>query len=81
MIFMRIDPTARKPPYIQVADILIARIESGEYPVDSRMPSEAEVEEEFEISRSTVRRTMARLRELGYVETVKTRGSYVLPRK
>jgi DNA-binding GntR family transcriptional regulator len=45
------------------------------------MPSEAEVEEEFEISRSTVRRTMARLRELGYVETVKTRGSYVLPRK
>jgi DNA-binding GntR family transcriptional regulator len=34
--------------------------------------------EEYEIGRSTARRAMAWLREQGLVETVPTRGSYVL---
>ena len=33
--------------------------------------------EEFELGRSTVRRTMAWLREQGLAETVPTRGTYV----
>ena len=72
-----IDPTARLPPYRQLAQIITGRIESGEYPRDSRLPSESEFMEEFELGRSTVRRTMAYLREQGLVETVPTRGTYV----
>jgi DNA-binding GntR family transcriptional regulator len=34
--------------------------------------------EEFELGRSTVRRAVAWLREAGLVETVATRGTYVL---
>jgi GntR family transcriptional regulator len=68
----------RIPPYIQVADILASRIESREYPPGSRMPSESELVEEFEIARSTVRRSMGVLRDRGLVETVATRGSYVV---
>jgi DNA-binding GntR family transcriptional regulator len=78
---VRIDPTGKLPPYRQVADILADRITSGQYPAGSRLPSESEVEEEFEISRSTARRSFAWLREAGLVETVATRGSYVLPAK
>jgi GntR family transcriptional regulator len=73
-----IDPTARKPPYLQVADILAERIRSGHYPKDSRIPTESELTEEFEIGRNTTRRAVEVLRERGLVETVKTRGSYVL---
>lgn len=72
-----IDPTAKLPPYRQLAQIVLDRIKSGEYPQESRLPSESEFMEEFELGRSTVRRTMAWLREQGAVETVPTRGTYV----
>ena len=73
-----IDPTARLPPYRQLAQIVTERIASGEYPKESRLPSESDFMDEFELGRSTVRRAMAYLREQGVVETVATRGTYVL---
>jgi GntR family transcriptional regulator len=72
-----IDPTAKLPPYRQLALIVTERIKSGQYPGESRLPSESDFMEEFELGRSTVRRTMAYLREQGLVETVPTRGTYV----
>jgi GntR family transcriptional regulator len=77
LIMAGIDPTARLPPYRQLAQIIADRIKSGEYAKDSRLPSESDFMEEFELGRSTVRRTMAYLREQGLVETVATRGTYV----
>jgi DNA-binding GntR family transcriptional regulator len=73
-----INPRSRKPPYVQVGEILKARIESGELPRDERIPSEAELMGEFEIGRSTARKAVGWLRELGLVETEKGRGTYVL---
>jgi DNA-binding GntR family transcriptional regulator len=72
-----IDPTAKLPPYRQLAQIITDRIKSGEYPRESRLPSESELMEEFELGRSTVRRAMAWLRDQDIVETVATRGTYV----
>jgi DNA-binding GntR family transcriptional regulator len=74
----KIDPTAKLPPYKQVADILAEMIRTGELAKGVRIPSESELMEEYEIGRSTARRTVAWLREQGLVETVPTRGSYVL---
>ena len=73
-----IDPTGRVPPYRQVAQILADRIKSGGLKKDERIPSESELMDEFEIARSTARKAVAVLREAGLVDTVKTRGSYVL---
>jgi len=70
-----IDPTARLPPYRQLAEIIRGRIASGEYPKGSRLPSESDFMEEFEIGRNTARRAVAVLRDEGSVETVATRGS------
>lgn len=78
LIMAGIDPTAKLPPYRQLAQIIMDRIKSGEYPRESRLPSESELIEEFELGRSTVRRTMAYLREQKLVETIPTRGTYVL---
>ena len=73
----KIDPTGKLPPYRQLAAIVTERIESGVYPRGSRLPSEADFMEEFELGRSTVRRAMGWLREQGLAETVPTRGTYV----
>ena len=73
----RIDPIAPLPPYRQIASILRRRIESGQYPPDTRIPTESELIEAFEVARTTARRAIAALREEGLIYTVPQRGSYV----
>ncbi|MGH3407629.1 MAG: GntR family transcriptional regulator [Streptosporangiaceae bacterium] len=44
----------------------------------ARIPTESELVASYEIARSTARRAVAWLRDQNLVETVPTRGSYVL---
>jgi DNA-binding transcriptional ArsR family regulator len=53
------------------------RIESGQYPPDTRIPTESELMEALEVARTTARRAIAVLREEGLIYTVPQRGSYV----
>jgi len=73
----RIDPLGPLPPYRQIAAILRRRIESGLYPPDTRIPTESELVEAYEVARTTARRAIAVLREEGLIYTVPQRGSYV----
>jgi DNA-binding GntR family transcriptional regulator len=73
----RIDPLAPTPPYRQIAEILRLRIESGQYPPDTRIPTESELVETFEVARTTARRAVSVLRDAGLVYTVPQRGTYV----
>ena len=73
----RIDPIAPVPPYRQIAEIIRRRIGAGEYQPDTRIPTESEIVEEFEVARTTARRAVQVLREDGLVYTVPNRGSYV----
>ena len=51
------ETAAAAPPtrYGRVAHALIAEISGGRYPVGGRMPTEAELEARFGVSRHTVR--------------------------
>jgi DNA-binding GntR family transcriptional regulator len=73
----KIDPTGPVPPYRQIAEIIRKRIKSGEYPKNSRIPTESEIVESWEVARTTARRAIAVLREEGLVYTVPQRGTYV----
>ena len=73
----KIDPTGPVPPYRQIAEIIRKRINSGEYPKNSRIPTESEMVETWEVARTTARRAIAVLREEGLVYTVPQRGTYV----
>jgi GntR family transcriptional regulator len=73
----RIDPLGPVPPYRQIAAIIKRGILSGKYPPDSRIPTESELVETYEVARSTARRAVAALREEGLVYTVQARGTYV----
>ena len=75
-----IDPGGRLPAYVQLADLLAARIGAGELPVGRTIPSEKQLQETYGVGRGTVRRAVAVLRERHLVDTVPQRGTFVLPR-
>ena len=52
---MKIDPTSDKDLSAQIAAAIRDAIVSGAMPVDERLPSEAELADQFDVSRSTVR--------------------------
>lgn len=75
---MTIDRDGRLPPYLQLADILEARIKSGELARGKTLPSEQRLMQEYGIARSTARKAVMVLRERGLVDTVPQRGTFVI---
>jgi GntR family transcriptional regulator len=76
-----IDPDSPTPVYVQVADVLAARIENGELQPMKPVPSETTIQQEFGVSRGTARHAIALLRERGLVFSVPQRGTYVSERE
>jgi GntR family transcriptional regulator len=69
--------TNRLPLYAQVEETLAARIESGELPVGSQLPTEESLIEEFGVSRTTIRTTIQNLVRLGLIEIRRGKGTFV----
>ena len=68
------------PPYRQISGIIKRGIRSGQYPPNTRISTESEVVETYEVARSTARRAIAALRKEGPVYTAAARGTYVTER-
>jgi len=75
-----INPYADEPLYVQLAGIVRRKIESGELKHLDPVPSESSLGQGYGVSRDTVRRAVALLRDEGVVFTVPHRGTYVGPR-
>ncbi|MGH3730653.1 MAG: GntR family transcriptional regulator [Micromonosporaceae bacterium] len=75
-----VDHLAPMSPYRQLAGILAARIERGEWEPNRPIPSEARLVQEYGLARSTVRRAIAVLVEEGLVFVAPQRGTYVRER-
>ncbi|MEV4897469.1 GntR family transcriptional regulator [Nonomuraea sp. NPDC055795] len=65
------------PIYKQVADAILKKIESGELPAGAPVPSEASLESDYNIARTTARRVARELREQGMVYTIQGEGTFV----
>jgi GntR family transcriptional regulator len=61
----------------QVATDIEADIDSGALAPDTRLPTETELADQYGVSRVTVRRAIAALRDRGKLVTVHGRGTYV----
>ena len=72
-----IDYEADIPVYQQIANLLRARIEAGEWAPRRRLPSVTHLEQEYGVARKTVMRALEELANLGLIYTVKNRGSFV----
>lgn len=65
------------PKYAQVIAAIQQRIEGGEYPPGSLLPSEHQLSDEFGIARPTVVRALRVLRQEGWIDTQQGKGSFV----
>ena len=63
--------------YRQIADRIAARITDGTYRPNRRVPSEAEICTEFDVSRRTARAAYEILAEDGLIVTAPGKGTYV----
>ena len=71
---MKIDPSSKADLSAQIAKAIRDAIVSGELIVDERLPSEAELSEQFEVSRATVREALKRLAAQSLIRT--QRGAF-----
>jgi DNA-binding GntR family transcriptional regulator len=65
------------PKYAQVVAEIKRRIDSGEYPPGTLLPSEHQLVTEFGVSRPTIVKSLSELRRDGWINTEQGRGSFV----
>jgi Transcriptional regulators len=76
-----IDPANIIPKYFQLANILREKIENGEFQAQDAIPSERQLEEQYNLSRPTIRQAIDLLERQGYLYRVHGRGTFVSPPK
>lgn len=67
-----------KSIYYEIFESLRDRIEGGEFPYQSFIPSEAVLTEEYECSHNTLRKALSLLRMHGYVQPIQGKGVIVI---
>jgi DNA-binding GntR family transcriptional regulator len=65
------------PKYAQVVAEIKERIERGDYPAGSLLPSEHQLVADFGVSRPTIVKALSSLRQDGWIDTQQGKGSFV----
>lgn len=73
----KLDKTTPVPLYFQLKELIMAEIKNGTYPKDSMIPTEKELSDMFNISRTTVRQAIAEMVQEGWLYRVKSKGTFV----
>lgn len=81
MVFREIDKDIPIPLYYQISQQIRAQIASGELKPGDRLPTEKELQEQFEVSRATVRRAISDLVYAGLLERKRAIGTIVAREK
>jgi len=68
----------RSPIYLQLREVIREKIEEGEYPAGSAIPSENELAAKYGVNRITVRNAIDCLVEEGLLKSIQGKGNYVL---
>ncbi len=76
-----IDPRDALPKYYQLVNILRQQIEEGELTPLQPIPSERQLEELYNISRTTIRQAIEILTRQGFLYREHGRGTFVSPQK
>ncbi|MGW1885969.1 GntR family transcriptional regulator [Streptomyces sp. NPDC001970] len=72
-----IDHGAPLTPYLQLAEIVRARIQRGDWAPGRAISSETQLVQQYGVARTTVRRAIAALVAEGVLFVVPQRGTYV----
>lgn len=69
------------PLWFQISERLVTALDKGEFEIGDALPSEAELNRRFGVSRTTARAALDHLETQGLIERRSGRGSIVLPPK
>lgn len=67
------------PLYMQIKDFIRQKIEAGDFPSNTRLPSERQLADQFDVSRLTVTKAFKELEQEKLVYTQVGKGTYVTP--
>lgn len=77
LLIRKLDKSVPVPLYFQLKEIILDEIRSGNYKSGSLIPTEKELSEWFEISRTTIRQAITELVKEGWLYREKSKGTYV----
>ena len=69
------------PKYVQIQNYILQKIQDGVFTVGDRIPSEAELSRQFDVSRITVNAAIKELASSRVVERIQGKGTFVLSLK
>ena len=78
---MALDNTIATPLYQQLKDQIQGEIENGVWSSGSKLPTEIELSDTYQVSRVTVRKALDELSKLGYLERKSGKGTFVAEKK
>jgi len=73
----RLDKSVPVPLYFQLKEMILAEIKNGSYKSGSLIPTEKELSDWFQISRTTIRQAITELVQEGWLYREKSKGTYV----
>ncbi len=73
-----LDRNSDVPLYFQVSEILRKWILEGKWPLETTLPSELDLCDQFNVARGTMRHALSRLEQDGYVQRERGRGTRVI---
>jgi GntR family transcriptional regulator len=76
---VRVDHDLPDPVYLQIADIIRGRIETGKYPPGAPVPSIERIRQETGVSVMTIRKGIGVLAAEGWVRIIPGKGTFVAP--
>lgn len=65
------------PLYFQLKELILSEIKNGDYKSGSMIPTEKDLSDIFQISRTTVRQAITELVQEGWLYRVKSKGTFV----
>lgn len=69
---------SKKLKYVKVYDTLFSKIQSGELPQGSCLPSEPELAKQMGVSRMTLRQALSLLQDDHLIKNIRGKGNYVM---
>jgi GntR family transcriptional regulator len=72
-----IDRESQQKLYVQLHNIIKSKIEKGEWPIGTNIPSEDELCKIFDVSKATVRLAISELVRNGYLKRQQGKGTFV----
>ena len=72
-----LDRSSFIPLYHQLKEVILEKIETGEWTASQIIPSESDLQNIFDVSRATVRRTVELLASEGFLEKKRGKGTFV----